>query len=441
VRLPRFPLPAAALLIAGANLAPAAAAAQEVDYVADVRFALDELERECGHFFRQKGIEWKQVSRRFQREAREVENHEAHHALLWRLLARLRDGHATVRPLAAGEGVDLPAEWRVERTGAGMFWCVSDGKVFVKNSWAGAAAVGVEPGMQVLEVDGEPAAKWLARRVEEESDRRSFSTDHQALFHTCHWGLAAPVGTRLKLELRDGRRKKRKRTLTYGKAGTVPWGPVAFPEGLAGDGDVRFGRTATGWGYVHLRRCPGDLPERMDRALEALADAPGMILDFRANGGGGFDHDALLGRFVPEGHSLDFAKRIESAGPRPYGGPLVVIVDAGTRSAGETGSGMFKEDGRAYMIGESPTAGMSASKKTVELPSGLFALYVAVRSNKQRFNGGRGLEGIGAIPHEELAYDPEDLAEGRDTLILRAEELLADFPSREVPYDHTRRDR
>jgi carboxyl-terminal processing protease len=49
---------------------------------------------------------------------------------------------------------------------------------------------------------------------------------------------------------------------------------------------------------------------------------------------------------------------------------------------------MFKEDGRAYMIGESPTAGMSAQKEVIELPSRLFALYVAVRSNKQRFNGG-----------------------------------------------------
>ena len=40
-----------------------------------------------------------------------------------------------------------------------------------------------------------------------------------------------------------------------------------------------------------------------------------------------------------------------------------------TTRAGETGSGMFKEDHRGYMIGESPTAGMSAGKKTIALPS------------------------------------------------------------------------
>jgi C-terminal processing protease CtpA/Prc len=144
----------------------------------------------------------------------------------------------------------------------------------------------------------------------------------------------------------------------------------------------------------------------------------------------------VLGRFVPKGATLKRAKAypIESSGSSPYGGPMVVIVDAGVRSAGETVSGMFKEDGRAYMIGPSPTAGMSSSKRTIELPSGLFSLYVSVRSNKARFNGGKGIEGLGVPPHEVVEYDRKDLAAGVDTMIRRAEELLADFPQGKVPY-------
>jgi C-terminal processing protease CtpA/Prc len=113
---------------------------------------------------------------------------------------------------------------------------------------------------------------------------------------------------------------------------------------------------------------------------------------------------------------------------------LVVIVDAGCRSAGETIAGMFKEDGRGYMIGESPTAGMSSQKTTIELPSGLFSLYVSVRSNKQRFQNGRGIEGIGVIPHEIVPYDQKDLLSDVDTQIRRAEELLRRFPQSKVPY-------
>ena len=118
---------------------------------------------------------------------------------------------------------------------------------------------------------------------------------------------------------------------------------------------------------------------------------------------------------------------------------MVVIVDAGVRSAGETISGMFKEDGRAYMIGETPTAGMSSQKTTIQLPSELFALYVSVGSNKGRFNRGKGIEGIGVPPHEIVEYDPDDLANGEDTLIKRAQELLERFPKRgfpeRVPFD------
>ena len=71
---------------------------------------------------------------------------------------------------------------------------------------------------------------------------------------------------------------------------------------------------------------------------------------------------------------------------------------------------------------------------TIELPSKLFSLYVSVRSNKARFQGGRGIEGIGIIPHEVLPYDPEDLAAGRDTLIRRAAAILGNFPKGRVPY-------
>jgi carboxyl-terminal processing protease len=114
---------------------------------------------------------------------------------------------------------------------------------------------------------------------------------------------------------------------------------------------------------------------------------------------------------------------------------MVVIVDATVRSAGETAAGMFGEDGRAFVIGESATAGMSSQKTTIELPSKLFALFVSVASNKARFQGGKGLEGIGYIPQELVPFDPADLARQRDTLIARAEALLAAFPQAQVRYD------
>ncbi|MBI4879125.1 MAG: hypothetical protein HY812_05615 [Planctomycetes bacterium] len=340
-----------------------------------------------------------------------------------------------MKPLDKGKDVRWPDDGAGATVGPGMFWCRIGKKIHVKNAWSSAAASGVKPGMEVVTVNGAPAAKWLEARIEEIRDTQSYSTDQQAFFSACHWGLADAPGARMELEVADTDGKKKKRTVTYTKASVLPDGPAFPPPDLQGTDDVRFGTTPKGYAYIHVRRCPDNLPELTDQALAAVGDAPGLILDFRACGGGAFDHEAFLGRFVPKGETLSFAGSYPSAGESPYGGPIVVIVDAGARSAGETGSGIFKEDGRAYLIGESPTAGMSSQKTTIELPSGLFALYVSVRSNKAHFNNGRGIEGIGVLPHEIVEYDPRDLAQEQDTLILRAEKLLERFPQKDVPYD------
>jgi C-terminal processing protease CtpA/Prc len=283
-------------------------------------------------------------------------------------------------------------------------------------------------------VDGAPTAAWLAAREAEARDVHSFSTAQHAFFWTTHLGLSGPEGGRMELEVREPDGRKKKKNLSFDRRSFRTYGPAAMPADLRQAGDLQWGLLPSGCGYVHVRRCKDDLPERMDEALAGLAGAPGIVLDFRGNSGGGFDHDALFGRFIAQGKEISFNKRYVSAGPHPYAGPLVVIVDGSVVSAAETGSGMFKEDGRALLIGETATAGMSASKETIELPSGRFSLYVAVDSNMNRFNRGQGVEGIGVPPHLKIEFDPADLAAGRDTLIRRAEELLADAPARKGPW-------
>lgn len=404
-------------------------------YEKDVRHALDEVAKQCAGLIASKKLDWKAVEKEMLADAKAVKSEEQHLVLLARLIARLRDGHAEVRPTEKTKDVTWPddAPGGGERTGCGMFWCRSGKKIYVKSVWNAAKDIGLEPGMEVVSVDGVAVAKWLDARLATLRDYRSYSSDQHAFFDVCHGGLGAPPGTRLELELRELDGKKKKRTVTYTKAALGAWGPAVFPPDLKSTKDLNYGLLASGYGYIHLRRSPEDLPEQLDEALAAVLEAPGLILDYRANSGGGFDHEGFMGRFLPPGSRLP-AGSYKSAGPKQYGGPLVVIVDGTVKSAGETGAGQFKEDGRGYMIGESPTAGMASQKTTIALPSGLFELYVSTHSNKARFNDGRGLEGIGVIPHELVAFDPTDLAAGRDTLILRAEALLAKFPADKVPF-------
>lgn len=423
------------LVLAGiAAISLQAVGAQSV-YEKDMAHALDALEEKCGQFFELKKIDWDAVRTEFTASAKEIESDADHWVLLTRLLARLRDGHAYAQQRESTKGVKWPD--MEEKTGPGMFWCVVGSKVFVKNSWGAARGEGIEPGMEIVAVNGEPVIDWLKGRMMELEDTMSFSTAHQKLFYALHWGLKDSVGAEMELSvLKPGRRTASRKKIVYmARTSYLTDGPAYLPEGLKIEKNVKYGKTPDGFGYIHIRRCKAELNDEIDRALAAVGKVPGMIIDFRGNSGGGFDHDAFMGRFLPEGKEFTHGKKYVSAGAAPYGGPLVVIGDATVRSTGETAIGTLKEDGRAYMIGESPTAGMSASKTTIELPSGKFGLYVSVHSNKARFQDGRGIEGVGIEPHEKVAFDPEDLEKGVDTMIKIGEERLKEFPQEKVPYD------
>lgn len=401
----------------------------------DVDFALEALQQKCGHFFELKKIDWKAVSEEFRAAAKSVKDEREHLGLLIRLLARLHDGHCEVRPVGKGVSIKPPDEFFPQRASAGITLCRSGGKLYLKSVFGTAKKAGLDPGMEVAKLGKLSAAEWLAQRVREMSDVSSYSTEQQAFYFACNYGLQLERGTKLELEALDLKGKKVAKTLDCGVADIPLVGPAFLPEKLDGSMPVVWGKTAKGFGYFWLRKCPDDLPARLDSGLEKLEGVPGLILDFRCNGGGGFDHEEFLGRFLPKGATLPSGRGYQSSGAHPYGGPVVVIVDAGVRSAGETGAGIFKEDGRGWMIGESATAGMSSNKETIELPSGLFALYVAVATNKRSFNGGKGLEGIGVPPNEIVEYDPKDLAAGVDTMIKVAEERLKKFPQDKLRYD------
>ena len=400
-------------------------------YEKDVDFLLTELGKQSGHFFEQKKIDWKAVEKRFRGEVKKVKSDVEHVKLCARLLAQLEDGHAGI----TDSKVKLPDETGGQRWTGPRVHLVPMGKgVYVLASFKDALSSGIEPGMEVLRIDGEPARRWLEKKViAMREEGQGYSTDHQALHAACHWGLAAAEGTRIAFELRDVRGRKKTVAITRrGGPNYAPLGPAFPPEGLEPLGRQSYTKTASGFGYIHLRDVPGDLPDQIDHMLAKLGEIPGLILDMRANGGGGCDHEAVFGRFLAPGETW---RQYTGQGSKPYTGPMVVIIDAGVRSAGETVAGMLKEDGRAYLIGDTPTAGMSSQKATLAVPSGLFTVRFSVHSNKSRFNGGKGIEGIGVAPHQIVPYQPADLAAGVDTLIRRAEELLKKgLPAGVVPY-------
>lgn len=401
-------------------------------YVSDVEFLLKELGTRAEPLLKVKHIDWKVVADESRALAAMTKTDEEHLQLVARLVGRLQDGHAGI----VKSKVKWPDESKGRRyTGPRVALMALADRVLVRAAFKDAAAAGLHAGQEVTRIDGRGAQDWLTKKVAVMRNQgQGFSTPQMALYSASHWGLADFEGTHITFEIKDadGNPKTIER-VRNGGPNYAPVGPLFPPEGLQFVGRQSYGRTAQGFGYIHLRDVPDTLPMQLQQMLASMTNAKGLVLDMRANGGGGCDHAAVFARFLAKGKPW---KGYENKQDDGFIGPMVVIVDAGVRSAGETIAGMFKEDGRAYMIGESATAGMSSQKAEVTTPSGLFTIRFSVSSNKGRFNDGRGIEGIGVSPHEIVVPVAEELLKERDTLIERAEALLKNgFPQGVVPYE------
>lgn len=415
----------AAMVVAESHLLTAA------PYVQDIEFLLREFEAKAGALLKVKGIDWPGVAKEFRREAAKTATDEEHLRLVARLTGCLRDGHAGI----VQSKIQWPDESQGRRfTGPRVALMTLPDRVLVRAAFKDAAEAGLHAGQEVTRIDGIPALTWLTQKAESMRERgQGFSTDQMALYSACHWGLADYEGTRITFEIKDAKGMLRSMERTRnGGPNYAPVGPLFPPANLQHLGRQSYGRTRHGLGYIHLRDVPSHLPMQLQQMIATLDAVPGLILDMRANGGGGCDHEAVFGHLLAKGQRW---RGYEGRHDGGYTGPLVVIVDAGVRSAGETIAGMLKEDGRAFMIGESATAGASSQKAEVTTPSGLFTIRFSVASNKGRFNGGRGIEGIGVAPHEVVLPSAQDLLSEKDTLIEHAAGLLkSGFAPGSVPY-------
>ena len=305
-------------------------------YAKDLEFLLEELPKKARGLLTDKKIDWPKATKDLKAEVKKVKDDAAFARLVNRILARLRDGHAAVVKVSPEFETALKAAREAEAkgrrwTGPRVHLAPAGDKVLVVEAFGDAAKQGVKVGMEVVSIDQQPARAWLEKRAAEMRDEDSFSTDHAALHAAGHWGMATWEGTPISFELLDGTDRKKVTITRNGGPNFVPAGPVHPPKDLKSVKRTSYGKTEAGFGYIHLRDVPDDLPRQLDEALAAIGDVPGLVLDMRANGGGGCDHEAVFARFVASGARW---RHYASQGDKPFAGPMVVIVDAGVRSAG-----------------------------------------------------------------------------------------------------------
>jgi C-terminal processing protease CtpA/Prc len=108
--------------------------------------------------------------------------------------------------------------------------------------------------------------------------------------------------------------------------------------------------------------------------------------------------------------------------------PVAAIIDAGCISAGETMARDLVQYAQARLFG-STTAGASSAKRDWTFPSGIATLTLSVRSRWGL--DGQLIEFKGIQPHVEVEAVPEDLLQGQNTEIVKAEQYLVSVSGRE----------
>ncbi len=186
-----------------------------------------------------------------------------------------------------------------------------------------------------------------------------------------------------------------------------------------------------GIGYLHLFTFGEQTADDVRGALrDLLAQNPrGLIFDLRGNGGGLLSTAVdVASEFIGDGVILteQYGDGREQVYEAQGGGlatdiPLVVLIDGGSASASEIVAGAIQDRGRGQLVGET-----SFGKGSVQewIPIGDNAGAVRVTVARWLTPDGRQIGDVGLTPDVEVALTEADTAAGRDPQLERARELL-----------------
>ncbi|UTW64615.1 hypothetical protein KFE98_01745 [bacterium SCSIO 12741] len=165
----------------------------------------------------------------------------------------------------------------------------------------------------------------------------------------------------------------------------------------------------------------------------------GLLIDLRQNGGGsGLQGNYILSHFIesptlsakyktrsgPDGQWEEFpADTIyPQSNKEIYAKPVILLIGSGTYSAAEDFCLAFDQAHRGIKIG-TKTSGSTGNSTGFDLPGGG---YGQVTIKRDSYVDGKEFVGYGIEPEIEVETTIQDVIEGRDTVLLKAIEVLKD---------------
>lgn len=348
-------------------------------------------------------------------------------ATFWRMLNEM------LFELGVSHLAAVPAELanEFERTSAatgtlGLDVRLLDGQVVVTrvSEDSPGARAGLRPGFVITSIDGRTAAALAAEQLPVPPDNERHARARQA--QGVRDRLFGDSGAEVVLGYVDAGGSPQRVELARAPRSADDCSRVdpALPQMCA---EVEARRLPSGSGYLRIGAFIPSALDRVERALDDLADTPSLIIDLRGNPGGVFEvRKAIASRLV--GEPVLFMRYQLRAGteeayldpvPDAYAGRIVILVDELSASSAEEFSGSLQSMGRATIVG-AQTPGRCLVANVVDLPHDAVLMYPYGQSQTP---DGRVLEGNGVIPDHPVALDRQQLLDGVDAQLEAAIQL------------------
>src|SRR5271165_513847 len=361
------------------------------------------------------GVKWQEVHQRYLPLVQAAKDDKNFYSIVDRMTAELHDAHTRF---------SSPEQWENRKKHQGVSVGFRAGyvedKVVVLDVFpeSNAARAGVQPGMIVTALDGQP----IAGRLSEATPK------------------VLPSSTERVTKLR---------ILSDVFAGAIETPFVASLERANGSSlDVKYARQtlsmeprvtstklSSGYGYIRFDEFHPSLVKDFKAAIENLRATPGLILDLRRNRGGVgatleamaalfFDGKTLFERRMSrkqvtaserDGHRTEETQvYVGKDGGQIYSGPVVILVSEYSASATEVFSAGMQDSGRAKLVG-SPSCGCVLG---ITHDRGMKGGGVLEISEVLWFSPkDRKLEGEGVIPDRVATPTIAALQEKRDLVL------------------------
>jgi len=368
------------------------------------------------------GVDWNGMHQRYQPLVCGVKTDQEFYALLNRLLNELHDPHTVFRTPRA-----IEANKRRQATSTGVSLREVEGfpVVFRVEPDSEAARAGVQPGMIVRTIDGQPVAERLAVAREEV-------------------GASAPEGlTRLRVYARlQAGSPNTSLKLGLERADNSVFEATLTRRIVSSASKLISNLLPSGYAYLKFDGFREGIAKEVKAVLEKFKDAPALIIDLRNNGGGEvpearkiagyfFNEKVFLGRGVNRtGKPISFLgglikipleAYVGEPGGQIYAKPVVILTSERTGSAADSFTEGLQENNRAMVVGSQSCGCVNIFNDTIRVKGGgeLQVSDLGYASPK-----GHKLEGIGVTPDEVVALKLSDLRNRRDAWIEEAEEIL-----------------